>query len=91
MKPRKVQATIAQLAEQRTHNSLVAGSSPASRNHNFIARRKPMNSKLFAEIMIGEDFTWDEKLYCKTSFETAMPISFKGEEKSFKWNDVVYQ
>lgn len=48
-----------------------------------------MRELIFAEIMIGRDFRFEGHLYCKTSWETAMPIDFGGDEVLFMWNTVV--
>lgn len=44
---------------------------------------------MFCEIMIGKDFTYEEILYQKCSYDSAMPISITGNEKTFRWNDIV--
>lgn len=45
---------------------------------------------IFAEIMVGKDFSFCGDLYHKTSYETATPITFPGEEAYFKWDTEVF-
>lgn len=47
------------------------------------------SGKMFVDVRIGEDFNWKGELYCKVSYESAMPISFKGDEKEFAWNEPI--
>jgi hypothetical protein len=44
---------------------------------------------LFSQIMVGEEFYQGGSLYHKVSYETAIPISYRGDEKFFFWDEVV--
>lgn len=44
---------------------------------------------IFAEVRVGDDFTWKGELYQKVDFESAIPISFVGEQREFTWNEQI--